>query len=380
MFINFWYPAELSEVLQSKPVKCRILGQNLVLFRDSGGVARCLSNICVHRCASLANGWTKDGRVVCPYHGWEYNGDGRCEHIPSLGRLKEINMPRARVDSYPTQERYGIVFVFLGDLPEEERPPLMEIEQWGQPGWRSTITSYQWKANYRRLIENALDFSHPEFVHLVGRKGEDPDYHMPDYEIDEHAWGAGAHVTFTRPKGLWRFAGDGTKSSTFAGSTFHGPAQLLTRIHIGLRMKTYQYMFEAPIDEFNVRTFLVNARNFFTSPLMDGFANKRNMTIAEEDRLIAENIEPVIGREGSTADLSVKADKIQIVYRRKLKEWQAMGWRIDMEAIHGAYPGKDLYVIPSPQRRESGNWVFPTVPLIPGTNETPARLLKAREA
>jgi phenylpropionate dioxygenase-like ring-hydroxylating dioxygenase large terminal subunit len=372
MFINFWYPAELSATLKSEPIKCRILGQNLVVFRDSNGAARCLSNVCVHRCASLANGWTKGGNLVCPYHGWEYDGDGKCRHIPSLGRAQDVNMPRARVDAYPTQERYGVVFVFLGDLPEAERPPLMEVEQWGQPGWRSTTASYQWQANYRRVVENALDFSHPEFVHLVGRRGEDPDYHVPDYEIEEHAWGAGADLAFTRPKGIWRFAGEGTKTTTEAGTTFFGPAQFLTRIHIGPKMKTYQYAFEAPIDEYNVRTFLVNARNFFTNPLFDGMANKRNMTIAEEDRVIAEAIEPIIGRETSTADLSVKADKIQIVYRRKLQEWQAKGWRIDMEAINGGYPGKEVYVIPSPRRRESGNWVFNTVPLISDAKASPA--------
>jgi len=372
MFINFWYPAELSSALQSDPIKCKILGQNLVVFRDSNGEARCLSNVCVHRCASLSNGWTKDGKVVCPYHGWEYDGDGKCTHIPSLGRAQGVNMPRAQVDAYPVQERYGIVFVFLGDLPEAERTPLMEVETWGQPGWRSTTAAYQWQANYRRVVENALDFSHPEFVHLVGRRGADPDYHVPDYDIEEHAWGAGADVSFSRPKGMWRFAGDGTKTTTTAGTTFFGPAQFLTRIHIGPKMKTYQYAFESPIDEYNVRTFLVNARNFFTNPLFDGMANKRNMTIAEEDRVIAEAIEPIIGRETSTADLSVKADKIQIVYRRKLMEWQAKGWRIDMEAINGGYPGKDVYVIPSPRRAESGNWVFNTVPLIPGTKGIPS--------
>ena len=380
MFINFWYPAELAVNIKADPVKCKLLGQNLVLFRDSEGEARCLSNVCVHRCASLANGWTKNGRVVCPYHGWEYNAEGHCMHIPSLGKDQQVNMARAKVDAYPTQERYGIVFVFLGDLAENERPPLMEVAEWDQPGWRSTIASYQWKANYRRVIENALDFSHPEFVHLVGRRGEDPDYHVPDYQIEEHAWGAGAEVSFTRPKGMWRFAGEGTKTTTRAGTTFYGPAQFLTKIHIGPRMKTYQYAFEAPLDEFNVRTFLVNARNFFTSPLFDRMANKRNMTIAEEDRVIAENIEPIIGREGSSADLTVKADKIQLTYRQKLKEWESMGWRIDMAAIRAGYPAKDTYVIPSPQRRETGNWVFETVPLISDQSDAGAEISKTSEA
>jgi phenylpropionate dioxygenase-like ring-hydroxylating dioxygenase large terminal subunit len=372
MFINFWYPAELSANIESDPVKCKILGQNLVLFRDSQGEAQCLSNICVHRCASLSNGWTSGDHVVCPYHGWEYNGDGKCRHIPSLGRAQEVSMARARVDAYPTQERYGIVFVFLGDLPAADRPPLMEVGLWDKPGWRSTTASYEWKANYRRVVENALDFSHPEFVHLVGRRGADPNYHVPDYDIEEHAWGAGADVTFTSPKGMWRFADEGTKTTTVAGTTFYGPAQFVTHIHIGSKMKNYQYVFESPIDEYNVRTFLVSSRNFFTHRLFDGMANSRNMKIAEEDRIIAENLEPLIGRDGRTDDLSVKADKIQIVYREQLKAWEAKGWRIDCEALRAGYPGKEVHVIPSPQRRESGNWVFNTVPLIPSANESPA--------
>ena len=56
MLINFWYAAELAGSLRDKPVKVRLLGQNFVLFRDSHGLARCLSNVCIHRCASLADG------------------------------------------------------------------------------------------------------------------------------------------------------------------------------------------------------------------------------------------------------------------------------------------------------------------------------------
>ena len=63
--------------------------------------------------------------------------------------------------------------------------------------------------------------------------------------------------------------------------------------------------------------------------------------------------------------------KAGVIYCRKLKDWQAKGWRIDMEAINGGYPGKDVCVIPSPRRAESGNWVFNTVPLVPGSKGSP---------
>lgn len=112
MFINFWYPAEQASAIGQKPVKVRMLGQNFVLFRDAAGAVHCLSNVCLHRCGSLADGWVRNDRVVCPYHGWEFNGSGQCERIPSLGPVQPPMTARARVDAYPVQEKYGLVFVF----------------------------------------------------------------------------------------------------------------------------------------------------------------------------------------------------------------------------------------------------------------------------
>ena len=86
MFINFWYAAALaSEVTADRPKKVKMLGQNFVLFRDTKGVARCVSDICVHRGASLSVGKIKGDTVECPYHGWKFDGTGACTMIPSLG-------------------------------------------------------------------------------------------------------------------------------------------------------------------------------------------------------------------------------------------------------------------------------------------------------
>lgn len=363
MFINFWYAAALVSELREKPLRARMLGQNFVLFRDRRGVAHCLSNVCVHRCGSLAQGWVSGDRVVCPYHGWEFNGQGQCERIPSLGPDQPPPPGRARVDAYPTVERYGLVFVFLGDLPETERPPIMPIPEWEDPAWRCTTSAFSIQANYRRLVENALDFGHAEYVHFVGRRGADPAHRVPDYVLQETPWGAGAEVAFPRQaKGLWRFFSNATQE-TRAGSEFHGPAQFVTRIRIDARMWAWQYVFETPIDELNTRTYLVNARNFFTSALLDGVNERRNARIVREDQAIVEQLEPPLPAEGSTGDFSVKADLLQMHYRQCLQRWQAHGWRIDLPLMAQSRPGTTLFLIPSPPRRESRNWVFDTVPL-----------------
>ena len=160
MFINFWYVAGKSDDFTDQPVKRRMLGQDFVLFRDADGIARCLSNTCTHRGGSLAGGKTKGNCVECPYHGWQFDGEGRCHRIPSLGPNAKIPA-RARVDAYPTEERYGLVFAFLGDLPEEERPPIMEIKEYSSTrpdeGWAATVQHFDWDFDYRRSMENGID-------------------------------------------------------------------------------------------------------------------------------------------------------------------------------------------------------------------------------
>ena len=78
MLKNMWYACEFSKDITTKPKQVHILGQKLVMWRDSKGEVHCLSDLCVHRGGSLAGGWlTKDNDcVVCPYHGWEFEGDG----------------------------------------------------------------------------------------------------------------------------------------------------------------------------------------------------------------------------------------------------------------------------------------------------------------
>ncbi len=118
MFINFWYPAMESDALRDEPALVKMLGMDFVLFRDADGIAHCLANTCVHRGGSLGDGKVKDGCIECPYHGWRYAGNGQCTRIPSIGRNVK-NTARAKVDSYPVEEKYGLVFAFLGDLPGE---------------------------------------------------------------------------------------------------------------------------------------------------------------------------------------------------------------------------------------------------------------------
>ncbi|MBL8642657.1 MAG: aromatic ring-hydroxylating dioxygenase subunit alpha [Rhodospirillaceae bacterium] len=367
MYINFWYPACLSEELTAdKPLYVQMLGCAFVAFRDSAGQAHVLSNICVHRGASLAHGKVKGDAIECPYHGWQFQGsDGVCSKIPSLGKDGKIPA-RAKVDSYPVQEKYGLVFAFLGDLPEAERPPLMDIPEWGQDGWAITRMNNTWKANYLRSQENTLDPAHTEFVHpSMGYQGGREDYNVPDLKVIERDWGVGTMTTFVSPD-LPSAAMKGVKGEggMEAGAGHHGPAHTWTYLHFSPKAHAHQYSFKRPIDRFNFQSYFIQFRNFKTEAAVDAPMYERSLAVAEQDRVVVERLAPVLTPASSTEEVMVKADLVITKFRERLQEWEDKGWRIDVDKMD-ALKDKKMFSIPSPARRTTKGWALDPVPLLP---------------
>jgi phenylpropionate dioxygenase-like ring-hydroxylating dioxygenase large terminal subunit len=374
MYINFWYVAGRSEEIGDKPLKRRMLGQDFVLFRDSRGVVRCLSNTCSHRGGSLGDGRIKGDCVQCPYHGWLFNGDGECTRIPSLGIDARIPA-RTRIDSYPTMEKYGLVFAFLGDLPEEERYPVMDIPEYRgaepDPGWRATIQHFDWNFDFRRSIENGIDAAHNEFVHPThGFSGERDDYRVrtDTWRIVEDEWSTGFfNQVFAPPlaEARMREASGRTDNSVIEVATgHHGVSQLWTLIHPTPTMKIHQYLFETPIDESHTSLYLVNLRNFLTEPEHDARMMGRNEYVALQDRDVLYDTRPVQTPENNAHEFFVPADAPIAKYREKCRRWEALGWRIDTETV-ARNRKRVAYAIPSPARRREKGWILDPVPLIP---------------
>jgi phenylpropionate dioxygenase-like ring-hydroxylating dioxygenase large terminal subunit len=368
MYINFWYPVAMSdEVKQDAPLSVQILDLKFVAFRDSDGVPHVLSSVCVHRGGALDRGWVRDSRIICPYHGWEFGGDGHCTKIPTLPDGQKIP-GRVKVDSYPTQEKYGIVFAFLGDLPEEERIPLFNIEEYEAEGWRANDTvSFEINAYYERSVENGLDAAHNEFVHpaqggpsIVEMLKKHP------IEVEEMSpWGSG----FLQP-----FGDEGASESTkvlgagvgtsVAGSEHYGANVLITKIIFDEVRRFHQYFFEAPIDDHHTRIFFVNMRTFIMEEEMDKKLMDMNIKIAGEDIRIVEALDPVRTPNSTTKEMLLPQDKPIVFYRRYLQGWEDKGWRIDQKSYRDQR-GDVAFAIPSPGRRESKNWILDTIPLMP---------------
>ncbi|MEN9259915.1 MAG: aromatic ring-hydroxylating dioxygenase subunit alpha [Thermostichus sp. HHBFW_bins_43] len=190
-----------------QPFSVRLLEEDLVIWKAQGEW-RCWQDRCVHRGTALSLGTVKDSTLICPYHGWVFDAEGRCIHIPA--HPEQTPPKRACIPTYAVQERYGLLWVCLSK-PQQPIPPFPE---WGDPNFRPLSSrGYRIRACGTRAIENFLDVSHFPFVHkaILGDPAHPviPDYRVqitPDgvlaenvrvYQPDPYGTGVGDTVSYT---------------------------------------------------------------------------------------------------------------------------------------------------------------------------------------
>lgn len=389
MFINFWYPIILAKDLHpEKPEKVKVLGMNLVAFRSDDGSANVISDTCCHRGGSLSGKWNGDSStkriindaIVCPYHGWEFNGKGKCVNIPSLGYESNKIPSRAKIDAYPTQEKYGIIFAFLGDLESKDRPPILEISEYNQEGWRTNeVVYFDVNYYYERSIENGIDPAHNEFVHpthgFSAKHRKTYKVNPIDIESHKQGWGFWFMHTFDAPplkddekkikQGRELWGNTKTKRSpVVAGGGTFGPNVVITHIKIKPEQQFRQYFFEQPIDENRTRIFFINNRNFLLDPKMDEPIHERNFEIAQQDIDVLEDIKPIQTPSKYNEEIHVPADAPIIEYRKWLNQFEDLGWKIDIEKLRASNANNRVFSIPGPGRKKSKNYPIQTVPLM----------------
>jgi len=169
MFLrNYWYVAALSEEVGDRPLGRTILGQPVVLFRDSRRRIAALEDRCAHRLMPLSQGWVTGDILVCCYHGVAYDGTGACARVPA----RDTPIPGMRVRAFPTVERYGAIWIWIGDADRadaSEIPECARLDPEGRDG--SRIYLYV-KANYMFINDNLCDLLHIAYLHNADRRSE----------------------------------------------------------------------------------------------------------------------------------------------------------------------------------------------------------------
>ena len=159
---SYWYVACLSSELNNKPIQVQLWDTPIVLFRDDQGNPRALLDRCSHRNVPLSGGQCVEGRVQCPYHGWEFDGAGVCRKIPAL--VKEAENPARNVPAFPCKEQQGHIWVFTSSEIAPNHEPFI-FPKMEQSGYTSIIYQADFDGSIHACAENILDVPHTAFLH-----------------------------------------------------------------------------------------------------------------------------------------------------------------------------------------------------------------------
>ncbi|HEX5368296.1 MAG TPA: Rieske 2Fe-2S domain-containing protein [Dehalococcoidia bacterium] len=172
---RYWMPALLSsEVAEpdSPPVRVRLLGEDLIAFRDTNGDAGIVANACPHRGASLFFGRNEEAGLRCVYHGWKFDTTGACIDMPSEPAESNFKT-KVRVAAYPTHESGGIVWTYMG--PPEKRPVFRDFGSEALKPEQIRASKVFVECNWVQSMEGNLDTSHISWLHHYHAASEIPD-------------------------------------------------------------------------------------------------------------------------------------------------------------------------------------------------------------
>lgn len=184
MFVrNCWYVAAWDhEVPEAGCLARTIIGEPIVLWRDSRGTIVALQDRCRHRGAPLSMGRVEGDSIRCMYHGLAFNQQGACVHIPSQDRIP----PTAAVRAYPIVVAHRWIWIWMGDPTLADASTIVPTPWLDSPDWRCQPDYIHYETNYLLIADNLLDFSHLPFLHSSSLGGS-PDYAavLPQVELLE---------------------------------------------------------------------------------------------------------------------------------------------------------------------------------------------------
>ncbi|NJL23484.1 MAG: aromatic ring-hydroxylating dioxygenase subunit alpha [Leptolyngbyaceae cyanobacterium SM1_3_5] len=154
---NHWYVVAQSSEVATKPIAVTLWNRSIVLFRDSQGKVSALEDRCPHRQVKLSHGVVQGDRIECAYHGWCFDGAGKCVDVPYLEENQKL--PSSKIQAYPVREQDGFIWLFLGEQ-DADSVKLFGLPEWDHLNYIATVSIIDCNAHYSYLIENLMDMYH----------------------------------------------------------------------------------------------------------------------------------------------------------------------------------------------------------------------------
>lgn len=321
--LNDWHVvAYATDLVPGQVYATRLLGRDLVGWRDAAGEAHVWEDLCIHRGARLSKGWITDDTLVCPYHGWRYNGAAACVLIPAAP--SQPIPPRARAFPVRACEQDGLVWASLGS-PAHEPPGFPERDM---PGFRQFFAGpYVYRASGFRSVENFLDATHFPFVH-AGLNGvaSNPDV-IADYEVRRTETGVhSSEISVFQPFGDFRGVPvqAGYSYSAFRPLVAYFSKRVTimdpARASLGAASDRFTTMFTSqPVDAVNCINRVLFAINF-APELTAADMLPRQDIVYGQDRDIVETQRPERIPVDLREEMHHRTDRMGVAYRRFLAE------------------------------------------------------------
>jgi phenylpropionate dioxygenase-like ring-hydroxylating dioxygenase large terminal subunit len=307
---RYWYAVARADAVRG-PIHRRLLGTDLVLWSPVAGEYAAAEDRCPHRDARLSDGWLDDCSLVCPYHGWEFDGGGQATRIPQLPADAAIP-PRAELTTYPVVERYGWLWTCLSDDPVAPVPALAELDD---PKWRVIHEpESEWDCSAASLVDNNNDAAHIAFVHR-GTFGSPARPDVPVADVTRTGFGITVRIEIpvtSRP-------GTVEETKRYVYNDVHAPFLMVIRIaysdgvnHIMLKSCT-------PADDNSTRQLQVVFRDDSEADVPAAEIAAFDARVWEEDKSVLERALPRYSLD-LTTNVHLKIDRPSIEYRRLLAD------------------------------------------------------------
>jgi phenylpropionate dioxygenase-like ring-hydroxylating dioxygenase large terminal subunit len=313
---RFWYCVMPMAGLGEKPVGMRLLGEAIALWKDDTGAPRAVRDRCLHRSAKLSLGAVENGNIVCPYHGWAYDGGGNCVKVPQ----EIIEKPHPfGVTSYRCAERYNYVWVAL-DEPTFDIP---EIREFGKPGYRQVIEFFEdWACAPLRILENAFDNAHFAFVHKNSFGDADPI--PPPFTIEEKPDGfvMRTEVPVRNPEDMRGAIGISAERTVRRTSNrFFTPFFRVGKITYPNGLENILCTAATPMGENSTRFIQWVIRNDSEEQTQTESVVAFDRKVSLEDRLVLESTDENVPLDVSEGrELHMDCDRPGILMRRKIRD------------------------------------------------------------
>lgn len=318
MLTNKWYLVCPSDELTNEIKQYKILGEEIILFRNPDNSITALEDRCCHRNVNLSLGYLDKERVVCGYHGWQYDKTGSCVEIPSQLPGDKIP-PTAKIKTYPVQDFNKWVWIFIGEPEKASQVRPTDIPEMNE--WPFTYKSYTIKADLETTAESLIDPYHIAYVHRNSIKS-----FMG--QIQEHPADFNLKILDDGVEGFYKRANVGTISEkTYFGNEenigtrirFYYPN--ISRLEIRFKERILlilEHVYQVDDEHVNMMQITLWKNIFSKLPAFAKyFMGKKSEKIVSEDIDFLTSNQKILKRAGDNLhEVSVKGDEVSLSFRK----------------------------------------------------------------